>query len=231
MEGRKESAGVMETPTERRACWHFSCSGPRSRSRSSRRVAEAPARSRQQPRSRRRSSARGRGSARSMPRRRRRLKHTLFKATLLPKDRASRNIASGRARSSRQEGQRGPGAQVLEEQRLHHRHEGQAHRRVHRAVRRERLPPDVEDGVHPSGADVSRGRQDHLLERALGLQQGVRRLEGGDRAGCRPDRHLSGLRRRDDPGDEGGDRRRNPRRDVCLGLRQRSRQELPDGRR
>ena len=26
----------------------------------------------------------------------------------------------------------------------------------HRAVRRERLPPDVEDGVHPPGADVSR---------------------------------------------------------------------------
>ena len=65
----------------------------------------------------------------------------------------------------------------------------------------------------------------------VGLQQGVRRLEGGNRPGCRPDRHLSGLRRRDDPGDEGGDRRRNPRRDVCLGLRQRSRQELPDGRR
>ena len=81
---------------------HFSCSGPRSRSRSSRRVAGAPAARRQQPRSRRRSSARGRGSARSMPRRRRRLQHTLFKATLLPKDKMSRNIAlAGLGRADR----------------------------------------------------------------------------------------------------------------------------------
>ena len=42
---------------------------------------------------------------------------------------------------------------------------------------------------------------------------------------------LSGLRRRDVAGHEGGDRRRNPGRDVRLGLRHRSRQELPDGRR
>ena len=66
----------------------------------------------------------------------------------------SRNIALAGTRPCRQEGQRGPGAQVLEEQRLHHRDGRQAQRRVHRAVRRERLPPDVEDGVHPPGADV-----------------------------------------------------------------------------
>ena len=159
------------------------------------------------------------------------LKHTLFKATLLPKDKVSRNIAlAGLGRADRKVNlalalrcwknngcSTGTGGKLTVA--------------YHRAVRRERLPPDVEDGVHPPGADVSAGRQDHLLERTRGLHQGVRRLESGDRPGCRPDRHLSGLRRRHDPGDEGGDRRRNPGCDVCLGLRQRSRQELPDGRR
>ena len=138
---------------------------------------------------------------------------------------------AGRSRPRRQEGQLRPGAQVLEEQRLQHRDEGQAHRRLHRAVRRERLPPDVEDGVHPPGADVSRRRQDHLQERPLGSQPGDRRLQGGDRTARQPDRHLSGLRRRDAAGHEGGDRRRNPGGDLRLGLRDRAGQELPDGRR
>ena len=73
-----------------------------------------------------------------------------------PEARDGAQHRAGRARPSRQEGQRGAGAQVLEEQRLQDRDERQAQGRVHRAVRRERLPPDVEDGVHPPGADVSR---------------------------------------------------------------------------
>ncbi len=75
------------------------------------------------------------------------------------------------------------------------------------------------------------GRQDHLLERTLRPEPGDRRLQGGDRTEGQPDRHLSGLRRRDAAGDEGGNRRRNPRCDVCLGLRDRTGQELPDRRR
>ena len=101
------------------------------------------------------------------------LKKTLFKATLLPKNPTSRNIALAGARPFREEGQQRTGAQVLEEQRLHHRHGRQADGRVHRAVRRERLSPDVEDGVHPPGADVPVGRQDHLPQRALGPEPGI----------------------------------------------------------
>ena len=117
------------------------------------------------------------------------LKKTLFNATLLPKNPTVAQHRAGRPRPRRQEGQLRPGAQVLEEQRLQHRYGRQAHRRLHRAVRRERLPPDVEDGVHPPGADVPAGRQDHLQERPLGPEPGHRRLQGGDRTEGQPDRH------------------------------------------
>ena len=53
--------------------------------------------------------------------------------------------------------------------------------------------------------------QDHLQERPLRPEPGHRRLQGGDRTEGQPDRQLSGLRRRDAAGDEGGDRRRASR--------------------
>ena len=71
--------------------------------------------------------------------------------------------------------------------------------------------------------------QDHLQERPLRPEPGHRRLQGGDRAEGQPDRQLSGLRRRDAAGDEGGDRRRDPGGDLRLGLRDRAGHQLPDG--
>ena len=159
------------------------------------------------------------------------LKKTLFNATLLPTNPTSRNIALAGLGRADKKVNHDLALKCWKNNGCSTGHGRQAHRRLHRAVRRERLPPDVEDGVHPPGADVSAGRQDHLQERPLRPEPGHRRLQGGDRAEGQPDRHLSGLRRRDAAGDEGSDRRRNPGRDVCLGLRHRARQELPDGRR
>ena len=54
------------------------------------------------------------------------LEKTLFKATLLPKDPACTQHRAGRARPRRREGQPGARAQVLEGERLQHRHGRQA---------------------------------------------------------------------------------------------------------
>ncbi len=84
--------------------------------------------------------------------------------------------------SRRHEGQLRPRAQVLEEQRLQHRHRRQADGRLCRGLRRERLPADLEDGIHPPGAHLSEDRQDHLHERPFGSEPGARRLPCRDRA-------------------------------------------------
>ena len=55
---------------------------------------------------------------------------------------------------------------------LRDRHRRQDHRRLCRRLRRERLAPRDGDGIHPAGADLSRGRQDPVL---LGAR---RRLQG-----------------------------------------------------
>ena len=159
------------------------------------------------------------------------LKHTLFKATLIPKDKVSRNIAlAGLGRADRKVNQalalrcwKNNGCKTGTGGKLKVAYLEQFGENVYRQM--SKMEFILQALTYPQIGEII------YSSAHVGLQQGVRRLEGGNRPGCRPDRHLSGLRRRDDPGDEGGDRRRNPRCDVCLGLRQRSRQELPDGRR
>ncbi len=138
---------------------------------------------------------------------------------------------TGRVRPCEQEGQLQPRAEVLEERRLQDRDGRQADRRLRRAVRRERLPAHLEDGVHPPGADVQVDRQDHLPVRPFRPEPGSGRLPGDDRAARERDRHLSGLRRRDPAGVQGGEEGPHPGRDLRLGLRRRAWRELHDRRR
>ena len=193
-------------------------------------AAAAPPTGRRRPRRRVIATGKG-GSARCTWRRRRTLKKTLFKATLLPKDTTARNIAlAGLGRADRKVNQalalkcwKNNGCTTGTGGKLTVAYIEQFGENVYRQMSKMEFILQ---------ALTYRGRrQDHLLERPLGLHQGDRRLQGGDRAEGQPDRHLSGLRRRDAAGHEGGDRRRNPGRDLRLGLRQRARQELPDGRR
>ena len=101
------------------------------------------------------------------------LKKTLFKATLLPKDQMARNIAlAGLGRADRKVNLQ-PCPPVLEEQRMQHRNRRQAQRRLHRAVRREHLSRDLEDGVHPPGTHVPGRRQDHLPSAQSNFAQAI----------------------------------------------------------
>ena len=63
-------------------------------------------------------------------------------------------------RPRRDAGRRGPGDEVLAGQRLRHRHRRRAQGRPGRRLRRQRRPPDVQDGVHPAGADLPGDRRD-----------------------------------------------------------------------
>ena len=162
-------------------------------------------------------------TARRTRRRRARSRTRSSRPTCCRRTRQHQHLA-GCIRARCEDGQLRAGAQVLEEQRLQHRNRRQAHRRVCRGLRREHLPPDVEDGVHPPGAHVSLDRQDHLPERALRPEPGDRGLQVDDRAEGERDRDLPRLRRRDDPGVPAGDEGRHPGVDLRLGLRDRPRQ-------
>ena len=86
----------------------------------------------------------------------------------------------------RSTGRRGPRPEVLEGQRLRHRHRRRAQGRPRRRVRRQHRPPDLQDGVHPPGADVPGDRRDRLHRRQ------PRHAEGDLR---RPQLRRPGLRR------------------------------------
>ena len=82
-----------------------------------------------------------------------------------PTEERARNIALATVARAVDAGRRGPGVQVLGGQRLRHRHRWRAEGRPGRRLRRQRRPPDLQDGVHPAGADVPGDRRDRLHRR------------------------------------------------------------------
>ena len=159
------------------------------------------------------------------------LKHTLFNATLLPKNPTSRNIAlAGLGRADRKvnlalalkcwknnvcnTGTGGKLTVAYIEQFGENVYRQMSHMEF---ILQALTYPQVGKIIYKSAhSDLNQGIADFKAAIAQKVSLIVT---------------LSGLRRRDAAGDEGGDRRRNPRCDVCLGLCHRARQELPDRRR
>ena len=159
------------------------------------------------------------------------LKKTLFKATLLPKNPTARNIAlAGLGRADRKVNYdlalkcwKNNGCSTGTGGKLTVAYIEQFGENVYRQM--SKMEFILQALTYPQVGKI-------IYKSAHSdLNQGDRRLQGGDRAEGQPDRHLSGLRRRHAAGHEGGDRRRNPRGDLRLGLRDRARHELPDRRR
>ena len=159
------------------------------------------------------------------------LKKTLFKATLLPKDQTSRNIAlAGLGRADRKVNYdlalkcwKNNGCSTGTGGKLSVAYIEQFGENTYREM--SKMEFILQALTYKDVGKIT------LLECPLELHPGDRRLQGGDRTEGQPDRLLSGLRRRHAAGHEGGNRRRNPGGDLRLGRGDRAWHELPDGRR